>query len=264
MFNHRINIRDFPVRLKLLIESCLAHDPKDRPHVSDIIVALKEVELPGDPEESVNNVDSLKEELLHYKEQTEYFKDHLRSVDALQRENENLKSKLTILNNLINPSDSPSLPVSICFSQTQKSSFFSISDDKLTLTNTTYAVRWRNALGDHPLTPKKVYTWRVKYKGHTSRLCVGVVDERKFNEDGWCRGSAHCFRNCNSVYGNLTGQGDVWNADEVLEIVADMRTNFFTIQSIDCNKINLSCKLPLLKRSGVLSLFCFRLEWACD
>ncbi|KAL0251531.1 hypothetical protein GEMRC1_000744 [Eukaryota sp. GEM-RC1] len=135
----------------------------------------------------------------------------------------------------------------IKFSQTRKHSELQVSDDrKRVVVGSGGGVR-RNILGEDPLLPGNVYTWKLRYQGNTSYLFVGVIDESKFSVDGGCYKNAHgIFNGEGLIHGCLIGTTDQWNPGELLEINADLINYTLTIKSVSNFSINLTGTLPRL------------------
>ncbi|KAL0251723.1 hypothetical protein GEMRC1_000935 [Eukaryota sp. GEM-RC1] len=86
----------------------------------------------------------------------------------------------------------------IRFSQTRKHSELHVSVDGMRVDYGSGNRVCRNILGEDPLLPGNVYTWKLRYQGITRSLVVGVIDESKFNANGGA-GNAQCFSNGNNV-----------------------------------------------------------------
>ncbi|KAL0251102.1 hypothetical protein GEMRC1_000316 [Eukaryota sp. GEM-RC1] len=164
-------------------------------------------------------------------------------ITKLQQEIEQLK-KITTETQVV----CQSVPQSkvIRFSPTKKHSQLQVSGDRkrVDVGSGDYVVR--NILGEDPLLPGNLYTWKLRYQRVTSGLVVGVIDESKFSVDGSCWNSAHCFHNGNSVWGCLSGNKTKWNPGELLEISVNLINHTLTIKSVSNSSINLSGTLPRL------------------
>ncbi|KAL0250885.1 hypothetical protein GEMRC1_000099 [Eukaryota sp. GEM-RC1] len=120
--------------------------------------------------------------------------------------------------------------------------------------------KYRNILGEYPLLPGNVYTWKLRYQGTTNSLAVGVIHESKFSVDGSSFENAHCFFSHNPVCGGLLGNTDQWNPGEALEINANLNDQILSIKSVSNSSINLTGTLPRFS-SGNYYLYAF-LYWA--
>ncbi|KAL0243002.1 hypothetical protein GEMRC1_005565 [Eukaryota sp. GEM-RC1] len=133
----------------------------------------------------------------------------------------------------------------IRFSPTKKHSQLQVSGDGKRVVVGSGGFVYRNILGEDPLLPGNEYTWKLRYKGYTHGLYVGVIDESKFKVDGGV-GNAHCFGNASYVYGCLSGTKTKWNPGELLEINANLINYTLTIKSVSNSSINLTGTLPSL------------------
>ncbi|KAL0251753.1 hypothetical protein GEMRC1_000965 [Eukaryota sp. GEM-RC1] len=104
----------------------------------------------------------------------------------------------------------------------------------------------RNILGEHPLLPGNLYTWKLRYQGNTQGLWVGVIDESKFSVDGRCFGNGRCFYNDNAVCGGLSGNKCEWQPGDLLQINVDLIDYTITIKSLSNSSIDLTGTLPRL------------------
>ncbi|KAL0251893.1 hypothetical protein GEMRC1_001105 [Eukaryota sp. GEM-RC1] len=144
---------------------------------------------------------------------------------------------------------SQSVPQSkvIRFSPTKKHSQLQVSGDRKRVVFGSGGNEVRNILGEDPLLPGNVYTWKLRYQGGTDCLIVGVIDESKFSVEGDCRWNAHCFHNHGSaVRGCLSGNQTQWNPGELLEITVNLINHSLTIKSVSNSSINLTGTLPQL------------------
>ncbi|KAL0251084.1 hypothetical protein GEMRC1_000298 [Eukaryota sp. GEM-RC1] len=135
----------------------------------------------------------------------------------------------------------------IRFSQSRKHSIFQVSDDRKRVVCRGSFNGSANILGEDPLLPGNVYTWKLRYQGTTYSLFVGVIDVSKFSVDGNCRQDAHGIFNVNgTVRGCLSGTTTQWNRGELLEINVNLVNNTLTIKSVSNSSINLTGTLPRL------------------
>ncbi|KAL0251500.1 hypothetical protein GEMRC1_000713 [Eukaryota sp. GEM-RC1] len=136
----------------------------------------------------------------------------------------------------------------IRFSQTRKHSALHVSLDnsRVFVDSSVRGNKYRNIMGEDSLLPGNVYTWKLRYQGHTRNLLVGVIDESKFRLDGGFRENAHCFHNGKYVYGCLSGNKSKWNPGELLEINVNLINYTLTIKSVSNSLINLIGTLPRL------------------
>ncbi|KAL0250787.1 hypothetical protein GEMRC1_000001 [Eukaryota sp. GEM-RC1] len=148
----------------------------------------------------------------------------------------------------------------IRFSHTRKYSQFQVSDDKKKVVGAG-SDGMKSILGEDPLVQGNVYTWKLRYQGHTSNLAVGVIDESKFSVDGGCHSNAHCFHNGNNVWGCLSGNKTQWNPGELLEISVNLVNHNLTIKSVSNSSINLTGTLPRLSGGNY---YPFALLWHSD
>ncbi|KAL0249590.1 hypothetical protein GEMRC1_004820 [Eukaryota sp. GEM-RC1] len=135
----------------------------------------------------------------------------------------------------------------ILFSQTRKHPQLDLSEDRKRVDAN--GIDWlsRNILGEDPLLPGNVYTWKLRYQGSNRSLVVGVIDESKFSVEGHCFENAHCFHNSGKgVFGCLSGNKTQWNPGELLEINVNLINYVLTIKSVSNSSINLSGTLPRL------------------
>ncbi|KAL0251502.1 hypothetical protein GEMRC1_000715 [Eukaryota sp. GEM-RC1] len=164
-------------------------------------------------------------------------------ITKLQQEIEQLK-KTIVETQLV----SQSVPQSkmIRFSPTKKHSQLQVSGDRKNVVIRSGGFEARCILGEDPLLPGNVYSWKLRYQGTTDGLYVGVIDESKFSVDGYCYGNAHCFYNGSGVYGCLSGNKFKWNPGELLEIYVNLINHTLTIKSVNNFSINLTGTLPRL------------------
>ncbi|KAL0250946.1 hypothetical protein GEMRC1_000160 [Eukaryota sp. GEM-RC1] len=147
----------------------------------------------------------------------------------------------------------------IRFSQIGKHSQLRVSEDKKRVV-VGGEDGMRNLLGEYPLLPGNVYTWKLRYQGSTSGLFVGVIDESKFTVGGDCFHNAHCFHNAGTgVCDCLSGIKTRWNPIELLEINANLINYTLTIKSVNHSRINLNGTLPRLSSGNyyLFALLCF-------
>ncbi|KAL0228667.1 hypothetical protein GEMRC1_013287 [Eukaryota sp. GEM-RC1] len=159
---------------------------------------------------------------------------------------------------------SQSVPQSkqIRFSPTKKHSQLQVSGDRKKVAVVDRDDYRRNILGEDPLLPGNLYTWKLRYAEGPNSLFVGVIAESNFSADDWCCDIAHCFHNYgDQVHGCLSGTQTKWNPGELLEISVNLIYNTLTIKSFGKSSINLSGTLPRL-RSGNYYPFA-SLFWAC-
>ncbi|KAL0251758.1 hypothetical protein GEMRC1_000970 [Eukaryota sp. GEM-RC1] len=165
-------------------------------------------------------------------------------IAKLQQEIEQLK-KTTTETQVV----SQSVPQSkvIRFSPTKKHSQLQVSGDRKRVVFGSGLSGVRNILGEDPLLPGNVYTWKLRYQGDTNGLIVGVIDEAKFRVDGNCYENAQCFHNNGiGVWGCLSGNKTQWNPRELVEISVNLINHTLTIKSVSNSSINLSGTLPRL------------------
>ncbi|KAL0250942.1 hypothetical protein GEMRC1_000156 [Eukaryota sp. GEM-RC1] len=160
---------------------------------------------------------------------------------SLVEENSNLVSDIKKLK-----SEIEELKRMIKFSQTRKHSQLQVSGDGKRVVGGGDDRVCRNILGEDPLLPGNVYTWKLRYQGETGGLFVGVIDESKFSVQGGCFENSHSFLNSNQVSGSLSGNKAKWNPGELLEINANLIHYTFTIKSVSNSSINLTGTLPRL------------------
>ncbi|KAL0251613.1 hypothetical protein GEMRC1_000826 [Eukaryota sp. GEM-RC1] len=103
----------------------------------------------------------------------------------------------------------------------------------------------RNILGENPLFPGNVYSWRLKYQGGTRGLFVGVIDESKFSVDSWSEPNG-IFNGDGEFRGCLSGNKTQWNPGELLEINVNLINYTLTIMSVSNFSINITGTLPRL------------------
>ncbi|KAL0248346.1 hypothetical protein GEMRC1_003582 [Eukaryota sp. GEM-RC1] len=130
----------------------------------------------------------------------------------------------------------------IRFSQTRKHSELQVSEDRTRVLYTWY--KWRNILGENPLLPGNVYTWKLKYQGSSNCLWVGVIDESNFRDSGRVFTEAYCFANGGGVTGSLSGERAQWKSGEVLEINVNLIHYTITIRSVGNSSIDFTGTLP--------------------
>ncbi|KAL0250870.1 hypothetical protein GEMRC1_000084 [Eukaryota sp. GEM-RC1] len=174
-------------------------------------------------------VDSLAKENSDLKEENSKTR---REIAELQREIEKLKKTVTNM---------------IRFSQTKKHPQLQVSEDRKRVDYGSGDLAGRNILGEDPLLPGNVYTWKLRYQGYISSLFVGVIDESKFRFDGNCNDDAHCRSNSGgSISGCLSEDSTKWNLGELLEITANLVNYTLTIKTVSNTSINLTGTLPRL------------------
>ncbi|KAL0242432.1 hypothetical protein GEMRC1_004995 [Eukaryota sp. GEM-RC1] len=164
--------------------------------------------------------------------------DYETKIIDLQSELDDVKSQVIKLENS-----------TILFSTSRKHPRLVVSSDQKTLTVNGSDSFVRNILGDKPLLPGNVYTWKVTYSGcKPGCLVVGVIDEGVFSPDTNCHGG-----NCHGVINNSTNCGRVcgslarWDPHQVLEFTANMIDCTLSIKAIGNNcSINLSGTLPTI------------------
>ncbi|KAL0251561.1 hypothetical protein GEMRC1_000774 [Eukaryota sp. GEM-RC1] len=163
-------------------------------------------------------------------------------ITKLKQEIEQLK-KTTTETQVV----SQSVPQSkvIRFSPTKKHSQLQVSGDRKRVVVGSGGYPNKNILGEDPLLPGNVYTWKLMYQGINGGLVVGVIDEPQFKVNGVC-GSAHVFANFSAVYGCLLGNITQWNPGELLEINVNLINHTLTIKSVGNSSINLTGTLPRL------------------
>ncbi|KAL0249267.1 hypothetical protein GEMRC1_004500 [Eukaryota sp. GEM-RC1] len=132
------------------------------------------------------------------------------------------------------------------FSQTRKHSQLQVSEDKKRVGFGSGSRVIRNIMGEDPLLPENVYTWKLWYQGNTNHLLVGVIDESKFSVEGRCHDDAHCYSSHNQAFGCLSGSKTKWNPGELLEITVDLINYKLTIECVGSSSIYLSGTLPRL------------------
>ncbi|KAL0251571.1 hypothetical protein GEMRC1_000784 [Eukaryota sp. GEM-RC1] len=135
----------------------------------------------------------------------------------------------------------------IRFSQTRKHSQLQVSEDrKRVVVVGSDGNVYRNILGEDPLLPGNVYTWKLRYQGYTGGLYVGVIDESKFHFRD-CEMHAHCRSNSGGIIrGCLSGNRTKWNPGELLEITTNLIHHTLTIKSVSNASISLTGILPRL------------------
>ncbi|KAL0251861.1 hypothetical protein GEMRC1_001073 [Eukaryota sp. GEM-RC1] len=133
----------------------------------------------------------------------------------------------------------------IRFSQTRKHSRLQVSGDRQRVVGSG-GDGFRNILGEDPLLPGNVYTWKLRYQGNTNSLWVGVIDESKFSGGSYVMNEFHCFCNDTRSYGCLSGNKAKWNPGELLEINVNLSNYTLTIKSFSNSSINLTGTLPRL------------------
>ncbi|KAL0251287.1 hypothetical protein GEMRC1_000500 [Eukaryota sp. GEM-RC1] len=163
----------------------------------------------------------------------------IQEISKLQQEIEQLKKTA---------SETQPVPKHIKMSQTRKSSLLQVSDDRkrVVLVERRHFHEEVNILGEDPLLPGYVYTWKLRYQGTSNSLFVGVIDESKFSGGGSCYENAHCVYNNNYVYGCLSGNRTKWKTGELLEINVNLINFTLTIKSVSNSSINLTGTLPRL------------------
>ncbi|KAL0251269.1 hypothetical protein GEMRC1_000482 [Eukaryota sp. GEM-RC1] len=124
-----------------------------------------------------------------------------RCVDSLSKENSNLvseiaklKSRIEQFEKTVTEAQLASQSKGIKFSQTKKHSQLQVSGDrKRVVFGSGDGDRDRDILGEDPLLPGNVYTWKLRYQGTATALVVGVIDESQFTVDGESVEHAHGF-----------------------------------------------------------------------
>ncbi|KAL0251280.1 hypothetical protein GEMRC1_000493 [Eukaryota sp. GEM-RC1] len=144
-------------------------------------------------------------------------KDHC--ADSLVRENSNLvsdiaklQSEIERLKKVTTENQLASQSKMIKFSNTLKHSQLQVSGDRKRVvfgSGGSFFGEDRSILGEDPLLPGNVYTWKLRYQGSTDALFVGVLDESKFSVEGGCYQYAHCFRNDTLVCGSHRKQSQL-------------------------------------------------------
>ncbi|KAL0252124.1 hypothetical protein GEMRC1_001336 [Eukaryota sp. GEM-RC1] len=212
------------------------------------IISKLELELKSMVHESVfssvnNQLTSIKQKNSEIDAENSRLKDQLSQLSRdLEQENSSLSTQGT------NTEVSSSVPQSnlINFFRTRKFLLFQTIGRKTTAfvePNSGY----KNILGEDPLLPGKLYTWKLRYQGYTRCLFVGVIDESEFKVEGyWSWEWAHCFENCDRMRGCLSGIKNNWVPGELLEINANLITYTLTIKTVDSPYINLTGTLPRL------------------
>ncbi|KAL0251904.1 hypothetical protein GEMRC1_001116 [Eukaryota sp. GEM-RC1] len=186
-----------------------------------------------------------------------------RCVDSMSKENSNLVSDIEKLMNEIEElkklaADNQSVHQSkmIRFSQTRKHSQLQVSEDRKRVVIGSGGFGTRCILGENPLLPGNVYTWKLRYQGDSSMLFVGVIDERKFRVDVSCVENAHGIYNGNGqVFGCLIGTTAQWNPGELLEISADLINHTLTIKFVSNSSITFIETLPRLSSGNYYPYF---------
>ncbi|KAL0246507.1 hypothetical protein GEMRC1_007719 [Eukaryota sp. GEM-RC1] len=113
-----------------------------------------------------------------------------------------------------------------------------------------------NILGQDPLLPGNVYSWRILYSGYPLNIFVGVINESNFKSDEWCEDLAHgCFNGFGDPSGCLSGKSSQWDEHEILEISVDMTKNVMTIRSVGNDGISLTGVLPMLSQGYYYPFF---------
>ncbi|KAL0252094.1 hypothetical protein GEMRC1_001306 [Eukaryota sp. GEM-RC1] len=173
------------------------------------------------------------------------YSNSLNEITQLKREIEQLK-KTDTETQLV----SQSVPQSkvIRFSQIRKHSELQVSDDRKRVVVGSGFSGSRNILGEDPLLPGNVYTWKLRYQGNITMLFVGVIDESKFSDDeeNCFYSNAHCYANSLNICGCLSGNKARWNLGELLEVNVNLITDTLTIKSMSNSSINLTGALPRL------------------
>ncbi|KAL0246268.1 hypothetical protein GEMRC1_007480 [Eukaryota sp. GEM-RC1] len=135
----------------------------------------------------------------------------------------------------------------IRFSQTLKHSQLRVSQGGRRVVVVGDGFTERNILGQNPLLPSDVYTWKLWYEGDTHYLIVGVIDESEFRVDDVCYENAHGRSSSgNTICGCLSGNGTQWDSREILEINANLINYTLTIRTVDNSSIYHSGTLPRL------------------
>ncbi|KAL0250864.1 hypothetical protein GEMRC1_000078 [Eukaryota sp. GEM-RC1] len=141
----------------------------------------------------------------------------------------------------------------IKFSQTKKHSQLQVSGDGKRVVVGGVG-NWRNILGEDPLLPGNVYTWKLRYQGEENCLDVGVIDESKYSVGRNCNSNLHGLHVGGTMFGCLPGYSNNWKPGELLEINANLVNNTLNIKSVSNSSINLTGTLPRLS-SGNYYLF---------
>ncbi|KAL0251189.1 hypothetical protein GEMRC1_000402 [Eukaryota sp. GEM-RC1] len=167
----------------------------------------------------------------------------LNQISQLKQEIEQLKKTATETQMV-----SQSVPQSkmIRFSQTRKHSQLQVSGDGQRVVVGSSNGGYRSILGEDPLLPGNVYTWKLRYQGGTNSLVVGVIDESKFSVEGGCYNNAHGYRNDLGGQGCLSGNKTRWIPNELLEFNVNLINHTLTIKSVSNSSINLNRTLPRL------------------
>ncbi|KAL0252221.1 hypothetical protein GEMRC1_001433 [Eukaryota sp. GEM-RC1] len=181
----------------------------------------------------------------------------LNEISKLKTEVEEIKNPVTETQLV-----SQSAPQSkkIRFSQTRKHSQLQVSGNGKRVVHVNCNGH-TNILGEDPLLPGNVYSWKLRYQGNTTALVVGVIDESKFRVDVKCEQNAHGCRNNRSVYGCLSGNTSQWNPGELLEVSVNLINYTLSINSVSSSSINLTGTLTRLS-SG--NYFPYALLFCCD
>ncbi|KAL0248902.1 hypothetical protein GEMRC1_004136 [Eukaryota sp. GEM-RC1] len=147
----------------------------------------------------------------------------------------------------------------IRFSQVRKNAQLQVSKAGKRVAVDASGSWYRNILGEEPLLPGNVYTWKLRFEGDDKHIVVGVIDESKFGSDVCCYAKAHTFHSCGGhVFGGLSGNKAQWNRDEELEITANLIDETLTIQSLSSSSIDLSGPLPKLNNGNYYPYFFMR------
>ncbi|KAL0250982.1 hypothetical protein GEMRC1_000196 [Eukaryota sp. GEM-RC1] len=133
----------------------------------------------------------------------------------------------------------------IRFSQNRKNSQLQVSGDRKRVVVRSGNHVCGNILGEDPLLPGNVYTWKLRYQGDRYGLFVGVIDESKFSRNDKSS-RAHGIFNTGIIQGCLSGNNTKWNRGELLEINVSLVNYTLTIKSVSSSSINLTGTLPRL------------------
>ncbi|KAL0230876.1 hypothetical protein GEMRC1_010281 [Eukaryota sp. GEM-RC1] len=173
---------------------------------------------------------------------------HLKTSNSkINNENTSLKRKVEQLTKIVSASQSVPQSKELQFSNAKKHSQLQVIGYQMRVVMGGDDYVRKNILGEDPLLPGNVYTWKLWYQGTTNSLIVGVIDGSKYNVDGDCWENAHCFHNAgNCVFGCLSGNKTQWNPGKLLEINANLINYTLTIKSVGNFSINLTGNLPRL------------------
>ncbi|KAL0251501.1 hypothetical protein GEMRC1_000714 [Eukaryota sp. GEM-RC1] len=212
------------------------------------IISKLELELKSMVHESVfnsvnNQLASIKQKNSEIDAENSRLKDQLTQLSHdLEQEN----SSLSIQGTVTEVSQSKM----IRFSQTKKHSQLKVKRDGKRVVFGSGSSGLRNILGEDPLLPGNVYTWKLRYQGNRYDLYVGVIDESKFRVE-YGVGNAHCFENDGDrITGCLSGNKTAWSPGELLEINVNLINYTLTIKSVSNSSINLTGTLTRLSRGN--------------